>query len=75
MASRPKFNFGGNTKKPRPKVWTHDMARFEDCVNCMFYRPFHTHSKCAGCDVGENFAESIEELDPYAPSFLSKKNR
>lgn len=67
-------------RKARPKLpqapgWTNDQARFDECVDCVFFKAFHADKGCIGCSAGENFKEEVEELDPYADSFLSKRNR
>lgn len=46
-------------------------TRFKDCVGCRFYKPYNTLRQCNGCEIGENFEEIIEELDPYSQNFLS----
>ncbi len=49
-------------------------ARFADCLECVFYRPFNTSKKCRGCEIGENFKEIVEELEPDNDQFLSRAN-
>ena len=44
--------------------------RFKECSDCKFFRPFNTSKTCRGCDAGENFEETIEELNPHADYFL-----
>lgn len=62
------------TSKPR-KTWTREDARFSECSDCRFFKSFHADPACVGCTAGENFEELIEELDPYALNFLSRKSR
>ena len=72
---RPRSPKAAPLPKPARKLWTDDMARFDGCTDCVFYRSFHAHAACVDCTAGENFKEEVEELDPYAPSFLSRKSR
>lgn len=63
------------SKQPIPRrKWTDEMARFEGCIDCRFYKMFHTDKHCQGCTIGENFDEKVEELDPDALYFLSRKS-
>jgi len=57
-------------KKIKPAI----APRFGDCVECRFYKPGNTASGCAGCTAGENFEATVEELDPYADRFLSRRS-
>ena len=77
MASKPRRPRAPKAKTPKPvrKAWTDEMARFDGCTDCKFYRMFHSHPSCADCNAGEFFEEKVEELDPYANSFLSRKSR
>lgn len=57
------------------KSWSRDDARFQECLDCRFFKPLHADKNCVGCEAGENFEELVEELDPYALNFLSRKSR
>lgn len=46
-------------------------ARFSECTECKFYRRFNTLKDCQGCEIGENFEEVVEELNPYNDRFLT----
>lgn len=38
--------------------------KFEDCAICVFYKYGNIHKNCKKCEIGENFEEKIQELDP-----------
>lgn len=64
-----------NNKLPSARPSRSVEPRFSECPECVFYRAFHTHKSCQGCTAGENFEERIEELNPGADHFLSRKSR
>jgi ribosomal protein L32 len=59
-------------RQARRKITAATEPRFDDCPECKFFKPGNTNKACGDCGVGENFEGTVEELDPYADSFLSK---
>jgi len=61
--------------KLKRKAWSPSDSRFQECLECRFFRKNNTDTHCGGCEIGEHFEARVEELNPYADHFLSKTER